>query len=205
MTGLPPSERPDPDRQSRPSRPGDPDDGPTPNGAIFAVSVLYLGMVAAAWWSLSLRERTEEIPLMAVGTVGLWASFGIGAALGLGLSGGLTLAVRYVPALRRLQHELHGMVGQLTDGQMVTLALMSSVCEEFTFRLAVQDALGLWAAAALFAMMHFGPRGTRWNVVFALVLGLLFGWLVELGCGLLSVTLAHALVNYLSLRRMESS
>ncbi len=45
------------------------------------------------------------------------------------------------------------------------------------------------------------PWSTVW-LVSALVLGLVFSVMVHYGFGLLSVTVAHALINFISLRRM---
>ena len=123
--------------------------------------------------------------------------------IGLGLSGVFGVAVRYVGALSRLQDRLTELIGPLTENEIILLALFSALGEEFFFRLAMQDALGLYWSAAVFGLLHFGPAGTRIWTAMALLLGVGFGWLVELGCGLLSVTIAHALINYLSLRRMN--
>jgi membrane protease YdiL (CAAX protease family) len=63
------------------------------------------------------------------------------------------------------------------------------------------DVAGIWLSAALFALLHSGRGLWAWASA-AFLFGLLFGAMVENGFGLLSVTVAHALVNYLSLVRM---
>ena len=84
-------------------------------------------------------------------------------------------------------------------------ALILFVCtgllEELIFRGLLQraagDTLGRWAVpyvALLFAVLHVGYRSLL-DVVFVLVVGLFFGWVVERTRSLLGVTLAHGLTN----------
>ena len=84
-------------------------------------------------------------------------------------------------------------------------ALILFVCtgllEELIFRgllqRAADDTLGRWAVpyvAMLFAVLHVGYRSLL-DVVFVLVVGLFFGWVVERTRSLLGVTLAHGLTN----------
>ena len=93
------------------------------------------------------------------------------------------------------------MVGPLSEAQLLTLSLVSAVAEEFFFRLAVQDALGLPASVALYVLLNTGPGFWSWALI-ALGSGLLFSGLVATGFGLLAATTAHAIINYLSLRRI---
>ena len=59
----------------------------------------------------------------------------------------------------------------------------------------------MWSTL-IFGLLHTGPGGLWLWTVLAVGIGALFAWMIELGCGLLSVTAAHCLINYLSLRRM---
>ncbi len=175
-----------------------------PSGAlIFAGSLVYAALAAAAGIWLWLRDRTDVVVEQSIGPHGLWVSIGSGLAVGLGVSGVASLLTRYSGAFSRLQQRLATMIGPLRDGQILVLALVSSVGEEFFFRLAMQDALGLWWTVAIFGLLHSGPRGLLLWTVLALMLGALFGVMMECGLGLLSVTLAHALINFLSLNRMQ--
>jgi membrane protease YdiL (CAAX protease family) len=126
----------------------------------------------------------------------------IGTAVGLGVSGAFELLARYWRPFGVLEGRLAALLGPLSEAEITLLALSSALGEECFFRLAMQDALGLLPTALLFGLLHTGPPGLLWSAV-ALVLGLAFGWMMHAGCGLLSVTLAHALINYLSLRRMQ--
>jgi membrane protease YdiL (CAAX protease family) len=84
-------------------------------------------------------------------------------------------------------------------------ALILFVCtgllEELIFRGLLQrsaaDTLGRWAVpyvAMLFAVLHVGYKSLL-DVVFVLIVGLYFGWVVERTRSLLGVTLAHGLTN----------
>lgn len=163
----------------------------------------YAGLLAAGLVWLWMRDRVSVVPVAAGGDYGLVVSMGLGVVVGLSLSGVFALLVRYLGPFRGLEHRLHEMLGSLTEREITVVSLFSALGEEFFFRLAMQDAIGLYWSAAIFGLLHFGPKGTMLWTAMALVLGFGFGWMMELGFGLLSVTVAHALVNYLSLRRME--
>lgn len=169
----------------------------------LAAVVVYSLFVAGGFFWLWLRDRTGQIPMQAGGELGLPLSMAAGTAVGLGLSGVFAVSVRYLGSCARLEQRLHGLLGSLSEREITVLALFSALGEEFFFRLAMQDAIGLYWSAAVFGLLHLGPKGTWLWTVLSVLLGLGFGWMMELGCGLLSVTVAHALVNYLSLRRME--
>lgn len=169
----------------------------------WAAVVLYALLLLAGYGWLWLRDRTGQVTATAVGEHGLLWSMGLGVAVGLALSGVFAAAIRHTRAFARLERRLAALVGPLSDSETTVLALFSALGEEFFFRLAMQDALGLYWSAAIFGLLHLGPRGTWLWPVLAGALGLGFGWMVQAGCGLLSVTVAHALVNYISLRRME--
>ena len=75
-------------------------------------------------------------------------SAALGAAIGLVLSAGFAAAVRYLGAFARLEQRLHGLLGPLGEREITVLALSSALGEEFFFRLAMQDALGVLFSAA---------------------------------------------------------
>ena len=174
--------------------------GPTIVAAAVVVYALFAG---SGWLWMWLRDRAFRVPMAGAGDVGLPASMGIGIGIGLLLSGLFALLSRYWPPFARLEGRLAELIGPLGENEIIVLALCSSVGEEFFFRLAAQDALGLWPAAIAFGLLNIGPGGLALWSVLAFALGVGFGWMMELGCGLLSVTAAHAVINYLSLHRMS--
>lgn len=83
------------------------------------------------------------------------------------------------------------------------LLVCTGLLEEMIFRGLLQraagDTLGQWAilyVAMLFAVLHVGYQSLL-DVVFVLIVGLFFGWVVERTRSLLGVTIAHGLTNIL--------
>lgn len=170
-----------------------------PVGGLF---YLVLGLLGWLW--LWVRDRGHLFASQALGDRGLWPALGIGAALGLSLAALAAAASRRLSWYGQLERKMSAMIGPLEDRALVWLALVSGLAEEIFFRLAAQDALGMLWAAALFAALNTGP-GLFWTwTLVAFGLGLTFGAIVEAGCGLLSVSVAHAVMNYLTLRRWQS-
>lgn len=148
-------------------------------------------VVVAALWN-GLRDRS--MPLLGESPI-QGVALGVGAA-GVTFSLGI-LAYRLIPTMRRLAGELAPAV---IDGanvrDLMLVSLFSGIGEEALFRGAVQPEFGLVAAAVAFGVLHTGPdrRYLLWTV-WALLAGLLFGWLFWVTGGLLAPVLAHALHN----------
>jgi membrane protease YdiL (CAAX protease family) len=185
------------------NRPGD---GAATGPAVTVIAtVTYAVLLAAAWLWLWLRERDALLTTAAFGERGEpIPSLAAGVAVGLG-TGVLFAAAARLPPLARLQRVLAGLLGPLQEGEILWLALLSGVAEEAFFRLALQDALGLWPASLIFAAFHVAPGVSLLWAPLALAMGALFGWMMVAGYGFAAVALAHALFNYLSLRRMQSA
>lgn len=182
------------------------DDG-RPEGPGSGLAVLQIGgclytllLLAALGW-LALRDALGRVPALAIGEHGVLAGAAVGLGAGLGFAVLLSLASRLLPAVRAVESRMGGMLGDMTDAQVLGLSLLGAVAEEAFFRLAVLDALGLLWSVALFVLLNTGPGFWAWAPV-ALTMGLGFGGMVEAGFGLFSATLAHALINYLTLRRI---
>lgn len=177
-----------------------PDDVPKASLALVASLVYSLFVLVALLW-LYLRDRTGVLPDLALGEVGAFSSLGIGIALGLGLSGVIALLARYLTRFRALETRLRSTLGSITESEIVLVAMTSAIGEELLFRCALQDAVGPYLSALVFGLLHTGPGLWLWGIC-AVILGLCFSLMVDKGCGLLSVTVAHALINFISLRRM---
>lgn len=182
----------------------EPEDRVEGRTAVVLAGCLYLVMVLGAVLWLWLRNDLGALAREAIGSRGQWAS--LAAGLGAGLLGTACLAgvSRLVPAFAALEARVAGLLGTMTDRQALWLSLSSAVGEELLFRLAVQQALGFWWSVVLFTLLNTGPGLWAWSIV-AFVMGLSFCAMVEWGLGLLSVTVAHAIVTYLSLRRLSSN
>jgi membrane protease YdiL (CAAX protease family) len=176
---------------------------PVPKNALaLAASVLYGVFVCVAVLWFWLRERQSRLPELAVGddaTVSLLT----GAVVGLAVGAALTAASRYLKSYATLEGRLQEFLGDLNETEIIAISLTSAIGEEMLFRGALQDHLAeYWYVSALiFGLLHTGPGLWLWTLV-ATILGLLFSVMVHLGFGLLSVTVAHALINFISLRRM---
>jgi hypothetical protein len=182
--------------------PGEPgEERPAAATVLWSAVFVYGAMAAGAWLWLHLRDRTAALPAMALGDHGLWASAGVGAALGLAGAWALAAGSRRLPPLQRCERRLAAFVGAQPEAGTLVLSLIGALAEELMFRFAAQDALGPVAAVALYAALNTGPGFWPWLPV-AIVAGASFSALVALGFGLLSATIAHALVNYLALRRI---
>lgn len=172
-----------------------------PAVVLTAAFAVYSLVAAAALLWLSARDRLDVLPKLALGERGLLFAAGSGLAVGLAAAAALAWAARRFSSVRRCEDEAASAIGGLPDGAMVAFALLAAVAEELLFRVAVQDALGVIAAVACYGAVNTGPRRWVWLPI-ALVLAAAFSALLALGCGLLSAAIAHALVNYLSLRRI---
>jgi hypothetical protein len=179
----------------------EPAERPTPASVLFAAGVVYTAMAAAALLWLWGRDRLQQLPLRAVGDYGLPAAAGLGLATGVGAALLLALASRRSAGLARCEGRIAAMLGPLSEGQVVALATTAAIAEELFFRLAVLDAIGPLLAVACYAALNTGPGFWPWLPVAMLFAGAATA-LMQAGFGLLSATTAHALVNYLVLRRI---
>jgi membrane protease YdiL (CAAX protease family) len=168
---------------------------------VIVATLVYSGFVVTALLWLYFRDRVQILPEMAFGEIDAYASLGVGTAVGLGLSGIIALFVRYQAAFQGLEARLRATLGSLSESEIVLIAMTSAIGEELLFRCALQDVVGPYLSALVFGALHTGPGLLLWGAC-AAILGLCFSLLIDSGCGLLSVTVAHALINFISLRRM---
>ena len=125
----------------------------------------------------------------------------IGLALGLAVVFLSRLAVHRFDWARRLHNDFRGLLGRLTQREILVLAVASSVGEELLFRGALQPIIGVWPQAMVFALLHIGPgwRFLPWTLS-AFVMGLLFGWIFALTGDLGAPIVAHFAINYMNLQ-----
>ena len=132
--------------------------------------------------------------------------------LGLGLVSGLVLLAIWLLARRKLAsaHELEEVLARLLQlvsrPEVIALAVISAVAEEVAFRGALQGAIGWIGAAAIFALLHFGPGAPfrLWSG-YALLGGIVFGAIAATRQALLAPILGHLIVNLVQLRRLPTS
>ena len=183
---------------------GNAPDDPDPGMVLAAGVVIYGAMGTAALVWLWLRDRLGELPARAVGEHGPWAASGVGLVVGIAGAWILSLIMRRVDGLQEVASAAQRLFASTGERIGIGFVLISAVAEELFFRLAVQDALGLLGSVAIYVLLNSSVGGLRW-MTFTIFHALVLGLIVQLGFGLLGSTTAHAILNYLSLRRIQDS
>jgi membrane protease YdiL (CAAX protease family) len=169
--------------------------------------IFYLGLALGGLLWIGLA-RGGPIPLDLFadpGALHLGLDIALGVAAGLALVGVWRLGRHFLPAARELNEQLGHLLGGISRGDAIALALLSGFAEELFFRGAVQSAWGWFPATVLFAALHTGPgRGLKLWTVFALLAGLLFAGLVAWRGNLLPAILGHVLVNAINLSELAA-
>jgi membrane protease YdiL (CAAX protease family) len=131
----------------------------------------------------------------------LLASPLVGLLVGLLVVGGSRFAVARWDWARLLHQSFRDLLGPLTGKEIAILAGASAIGEELLFRGALQPWIGIWAQAALFALLHVGPgrRYLPWTA-WAFGVGVGFGYLEQATGDLGAPIVAHATINFLNLR-----
>lgn len=93
------------------------------------------------------------------------------------------------------------LVSVLDHRSGLIISLCAGLGEELFFRGLVQTELGLFAASALFSLLHFGSAVRSYLLVALIyaIIGLYFGWLALCFNSLWVPIAAHALYDYLAL------
>lgn len=172
---------------------------------------IALGLAAWVWpqdvWFWHNRFETE-----------LWFDAAIGIAIGLSTVALSRVLERYFEWAKRLSAEFSKLLGPLTPGAVIVLAVTSSVAEELFFRGFLQQVLterlfegNLWAglllASLAFGLMHIGPNWkTFWPwTVMALVMGVVLGAAYLYTGNVLAPIIAHFTINFLNLSAIAES
>jgi membrane protease YdiL (CAAX protease family) len=163
---------------------------------------LVLALGGVLWLGLRLGRIPPE--LFVGGET--WASeTALGAVAGALLIGGWEAARRLSTAARELEARFADLLGPLSRGEALSLALISGVAEEIFFRGAVQGAWGWVPATVLFTLLHTG-RGRPFHLwtAFAACAGLLLAGLMVWRASLLGPVVAHFVVNSFNLERVRA-
>lgn len=168
---------------------------------MLGVGCGYSLLLAAALGWLAWRGRWSALSATAIGDHGALAAAAAGLAVGVIGNWAMAGASRSVPAIAELEERVHGVFVGVPESAAFGLVLTAAVIEELFFRLAVQDAFGLLGSVAAYVLLSMSAG--RSVVLLAAAHALCLGALVALGFGLYASTTAHAVINYLSLRRMK--
>lgn len=168
-----------------------------------AAWVLYLALAIIGSCWIAWRDRGLRLEHV-LHPETLWIDLGVGIA-----AGALLLALwagvrRLVAGMEEIEAHFRDLLGTLSAPDRLSLAVISGISEEVFFRGAIQSSWGWPAATVLFALAHLGPnrRFYLWTL-FALLAGLVFAALCAWRGALLAPIMAHAVVNGVSLMRLE--
>jgi membrane protease YdiL (CAAX protease family) len=162
----------------------------------------YLVLAVAGLVGLTAQEKPIGLALF-FARADAWIDVAAGVGAGALLLALWALVRRLANSARVLEGTLARLIGPLARAEQVALSVVSAIGEEVFFRGAVQSWLGLYPAAALFALLHVGPgRAFRLWTLFAAAGGLVFGVLVEWRGALGVAIVAHFVVNQTQLARL---
>lgn len=126
------------------------------------------------------------------------------AAVGAVASSGLLRGCVWWGPLRRLQVWQSRLVAGWSTTDAVAVALLSGVAEEALMRAVLQPVIGLYAAAAVFAVLHLVPDRELWLwPVLAFALGIGFGLLFE-RYGYPAAAAAHTALNLIAIHQLRN-
>lgn len=168
-----------------------------------AVVVFYGLLAAAAFAWMWLRDEPLRRLLAPGRSAGLGLEVAVGVGFGAAVVGIGHLVERRFEFARRLTADIRELLPELSTLDVVGAAVFSSVAEELFFRGAMQDAIGFWITAAIFAIVHgfFERRFLAW-MAFAAVVGLALGAMTLWLGTLLAPILAHFTINALNLHKL---
>ncbi len=134
------------------------------------------------------------------GAAGHLSSAVLGLALAFGLVAITRIAVARFRWARRLHGDLRPVARDLSGGQILLLAGLSSLGEELLFRGLLTPLLGVPLSAALFGLAHQIKGASRWVWVgWAMAVGAGLGSIFALTGSLVGPLLCHAVVNAVNL------
>lgn len=164
-------------------------------GGMFAVA---LGVSAVSGHSLWFRDAGA-----AARGIDVWRDPAAGLALAaFAVAGSIALEGATAWA-RRVGQALAELLGPLTVGQCVLLAVLSGVAEEALFRGALQPLVGWFWASLIFGLAHLAPQRELWPwTLFTVLAGFALGGLYEWTGNLVAPVVAHFGINAINLRRL---
>lgn len=124
----------------------------------------------------------------------------VAVGVGLIIVAASRIGVRVWRPFARAAEAAAGMLGPITLGEALVLALLSGTAEELLFRGALWPTLMLAGTTLLFAVVHIVPRRALWVYpLFAGACGLLLGLLRDGTESVVPPMIAHVVVNALNL------
>ena len=177
-----------------------------PQTLITVSSVVYalmavVGMVIIAFSSASENSSLFQLPASSQEQLRLGVFTLLGSAVLIVL--GLYFELHF-KSFKATKKELGKIFSQCTIPTGLYLAAISSIGEEILFRGAILPFTGIFGSAIIFGLLHFGPsmRLTSWTL-WAILAGILLGWMFDTSGTLWVPILCHFLVNSFSIMRLR--
>jgi membrane protease YdiL (CAAX protease family) len=169
----------------------------------IAVAYALLASIAIAL-SMSLRDGPPWVypkPLLNLAPgVALTLSTSLGVAFASAIIIGTRLVVVRFEWARRLHAELRPIAVELTLGEVLIVAGLSSLGEELLFRGLLTPTTGVVISAVIFGLAHQVRGKSRWVwATWATLVGLVFGLIFAATGSLVGPLVAHALINAVNL------
>lgn len=171
--------------------------------AIYATVGLLFGGVATYLRGAAFVHPEPWIELSPV-LAHLYSAL-LGLTLGLAAVAVTLVLVRRTTWAKTLHEELRPLATGLPTVGIIALAVFSSLGEEMLFRSVLQPSTNLWIQALVFGLAHQLPGKARFTwALWATIMGLLFGALFQATGSLLGPIVAHATINGMNLRFLQS-
>jgi membrane protease YdiL (CAAX protease family) len=176
---------------------------------LFLLVAAY-GAVGAAASGLSLALGRDPLScegwLETRGTAAVLVSLGLGVCLGATTIAASRVLVRRVAWARALHAALRPAVHGAGDVGLLVVAVASAAGEELLFRGLVLPLVGVAASSVLFGALHQIHGPARWGwMVWATVMGALFGCIFAATGSLAGPIVAHAMINGVNLRFLRDN
>ena len=140
------------------------------------------------------------------GAAGALVSAGLGVCLGATTIAASRVMVRRAAWARALHAALRPAVHGAGDAGLLAVAVASAAGEELLFRGLVQPLFGVVVASVVFGALHQIRGPARWGwMVWATVMGLLFGCVFAATGSLVGPVVAHAMINGANLRFLRDN
>jgi hypothetical protein len=189
---------------------GDHGPGVLARGQRVVLLVAAYGAVGAAAAGASVALGHDPLScdgwLDTTGTAAVLVSLGLGVCLGAVTIAASRILVRRAVWARALHAALRPAVHGAGDVALLAVAVASAAGEELLFRGLVLPLVGIVASSVVFGALHQIRGPARWGwMVWATVMGLLFGCVFAATGSLAGPIVAHAMINGANLRFLRDN
>lgn len=109
------------------------------------------------------------------------------------------------PRVAVIKNIISAPLSSLSTGPSIILCFLSAVSEELFFRVTAVPHIGVFGAAAFYALVHLSPSGifSMWTLE-VIIVGYILGYIFDLTGSFGAILTIHFLVNIFSLYRYKS-